>query len=143
MLRSLAGDGQPVELARKAHGEVADVDHLLHFAFALGEDLAGLQRDESAEVGLGGAQGIAELADGLPANRGGRGPPLQERLLRAVDSGLVVALAGFAHAGDDIAVDGRDRIHNRPAAAPASVKHAGVHGADAKFFKPGFHEANH
>ena len=31
----LAGDGQAVELARQADREVADVDHLLHFAEAL------------------------------------------------------------------------------------------------------------
>ena len=42
VLRALGGDGQAVELAREADGEVADVDHLLHFAFALGEDLAGI-----------------------------------------------------------------------------------------------------
>jgi hypothetical protein len=29
-----------------ADGEVADVDHFLHFAFALGENLARFERDE-------------------------------------------------------------------------------------------------
>ena len=39
---ALGGDGEAVELAREAAGEVADVDHLLHFAARLGDDLAGL-----------------------------------------------------------------------------------------------------
>jgi hypothetical protein len=33
---ALAGDGQAVQLARQADREVADVDHLLHLAEALG-----------------------------------------------------------------------------------------------------------
>ncbi len=50
MARALRGDGQAVELARQADGEVADVDHLLHFAKALGDDLAGLQRHQRARA---------------------------------------------------------------------------------------------
>ena len=42
--RPLRGDRQAVELARQADREVADVDHLLHFAVALGADLAHLER---------------------------------------------------------------------------------------------------
>ena len=46
----LGGDGQAVELARQADGEVADVDHLLHFAEALLRDLARLERDQRARA---------------------------------------------------------------------------------------------
>ncbi len=49
---ALAGDRQSVELARQADGEVAHVDHLLDFALALAADLAGLEGDQQAEVGL-------------------------------------------------------------------------------------------
>ena len=49
---ALGGDGQAVELARQADGEIADVDHLLHFAEAFGRDLAGFDRDQPAELGL-------------------------------------------------------------------------------------------
>ena len=51
---------QAVKHARLADGEIADVDHLLHFAFALGDDLAGLERDELAEFGFEFAQRVAE-----------------------------------------------------------------------------------
>ena len=46
-----------------ADGEIADVDHFLHFAFALSENLARLERDEFAEIFLLLAQSVAELAD--------------------------------------------------------------------------------
>ena len=45
--------------------EVADVDHLLDLAEALGADLAGLDRHQRAEVGLVLAQQLAELAHEL------------------------------------------------------------------------------
>ncbi len=59
VLRALRVHREAVEHARLAHGEVADVDHLLHFAQALGLDLAVLERDQRAEVVLRGAQRIA------------------------------------------------------------------------------------
>ena len=46
----LAGDGQAVELARETDREVADVDHLLHFAEAFLDDLAGFERDQLARA---------------------------------------------------------------------------------------------
>ena len=68
-----------------ADGEVADVDHLLHFAFAFGDNLAGLERDEFAEVAFLLAQSVAELPDGFAAHRPGRDAPFGEGLLRAAD----------------------------------------------------------
>src|SRR6266568_448389 len=44
-----ARDHPPIELPRQADREVADIDHLLHFALALFEDLAGLDRHQAAE----------------------------------------------------------------------------------------------
>ena len=43
-------DRQTVKHARLANGQIADVDHLLHFAFAFGDDLSGLQGHELAEL---------------------------------------------------------------------------------------------
>ena len=40
--------------------EVGDVDHLLHLAQALGEDLAVLERDERAQILLVATQLLAE-----------------------------------------------------------------------------------
>ena len=69
MVGPLADDGETVELTRQADGEVADVDHLLDLAEAFGENLAGLDGDEPAEVGLRGAELLAEEADQFAAPR--------------------------------------------------------------------------
>ena len=76
--RPLRRDRQAVELARQADREVADVDHLLHFAEAFLQDLAGLEGDQRAERLLVRAQLLAEAADQLaalaaPAPRAARG----------------------------------------------------------------------
>ncbi len=78
--RPLAGDRQPVQLAREADGEVADVDHLLDLAETLGADLAGLDRHQLAELGLVLAQQLAETADEAAAHGRRGGSPLGERL---------------------------------------------------------------
>src|SRR6185437_16071184 len=53
-------DGETIELARQADREVADVDHLLHFAKAFLENLARLQCNEPSELFLVRAQFLAE-----------------------------------------------------------------------------------
>ena len=73
---ALGGDGQAVELARQADGEIADVDHLLHFAEALGGDLAGLEGDQAAELGLARA---APRRAGAPARRAAAPAPCASR----------------------------------------------------------------
>ena len=55
MISALGRHGQAMELAGEADREVADIDHLLHFALPFGEDLADLDGDEAPELGLGGA----------------------------------------------------------------------------------------
>src|SRR5262249_50461835 len=60
--RPLAGNDLAVELARQADREIADIDHLLHFALTLLDDLAGFDRDEAAERGFVAAQFLGEEA---------------------------------------------------------------------------------
>ena len=91
---ALGGERQAVELARQADREVADVDHLLHFAQAFGGDLAGLERDQPAEVGLGRAQLFAEQAHQLAAARRRHVAPGLEGRMRAADG-----LRGFGRRG--------------------------------------------
>ena len=76
MVAALRLDGQAVELARQADGEVADVDHLLHFAEPFRLDFADLDRHQPAELGLGGAQFFAEQANELAAARRRDAAPL-------------------------------------------------------------------
>jgi hypothetical protein len=49
VLRTLRVHGEAVQHARLPDGEIRDVDHLLHFAVALGLDLAVLQGHQTAE----------------------------------------------------------------------------------------------
>ena len=78
--------------------QVADVDHLLDLAEALGDDLAGLDGDQRAEVLLVLAQQLAQLADQLAAHRRRHQPPLLEGLLGPPDDGgdLVGGVRGQA-----------------------------------------------
>ena len=81
--RALGGDRQAVDLARQADGEVADVDHLLHLAEALGDDLARFERHDRAERLLGGAQFLAEQPHELaPARRRNVAPDGESGLSR-------------------------------------------------------------
>ena len=79
---ALGGDGEAEQLPRLADGEVADVDHLLHLAQALGADLARLDRHQRAEVLLVLAQQVAEHAHQLAADRAGDQAPGRERVGR-------------------------------------------------------------
>src|SRR5207253_3252877 len=79
--RPLAGNDLAVELARQPDREIADVDHLLHFALALFEDLAGLDRHEAPERGLVLAQFRGVEPYQLAAPRRRHRPPQQEGLL--------------------------------------------------------------
>jgi hypothetical protein len=104
---AFAGDGQAVQLARQTDGEIADVDHFLHFAQAFGGDLAGLKRHQRAQFGLGGAQFFAQ--QGAPVRRAaGREPrATPEGGLRPGDDGGHVGGLGLMHPGEFRAVDGR------------------------------------
>ena len=75
---TLGGDRQAVELARQADGEVADVDHLLHFAERFLGDLAGFEGNEGGKVGLALAKLLTDTADELAAFGGGDGAPGSE-----------------------------------------------------------------
>ncbi len=75
---SLARHGESVELARQADGEIGDIDHLLHFALALGQDLAHFERDQRAEIVFEAPQLVADLAHDLAALGGGEHAPAFE-----------------------------------------------------------------
>ena len=89
---ALGGDGQAVQLARQADGEVADVDHFLHFTQTFLGDLAGLPGNEFAQVGLVLAQYVAELAHQLATSRRRHFAPGFECMLGATD--LLLHLGG-------------------------------------------------
>jgi hypothetical protein len=86
----LAGEDLAGELTREADGKVGDVDALLHLAQALGEDLARLEADESAQRLLEPAHLLADGPHHQPAGGGGNLAPAPERLDAPRDRALAV-----------------------------------------------------
>ena len=105
---ALAVHGEAVELAGEADGEIGDVDHLLHFALAFGQDFAHFEADEGAEVVFVGAEFVGDLAHDFAAFGCGRHAPFEEGFLGARDDVLVVVEAGHANAGERLVVGGID-----------------------------------
>ena len=126
--RPLRVHRQAVQHARLTDGEVGDVDHLLHFAIAFRLDLAGFERDEAAERALVRAQLLADQAHGLAALRRGDRAPLLERLARRNDHALVVGGGRAAHAAEQLAGGGIDRLDERARGVlrPAAVLRPGA-----------------
>src|SRR5262249_33058006 len=108
MTGPLAGDRQAVELARQSDREVAHVDHLLDLALALAADLPGLEGDEESQVGLPGAEGLADLPDHLTATRSRHHPPVPERLARPADDEIVLIRRTRLHVRERVPVR---RVH--------------------------------
>src|SRR5450755_2638842 len=90
VLGAFARHGEPVELARQADGEIGDVDHLLHFAFSFGQDLAHFERDQSTEIVFVQTQLVADFTNDLAAPRSGNHPPSLEDLDSLRDNGIVI-----------------------------------------------------
>ena len=98
---ALAGDGQAVQLARQPDGEIADVDHFLHFAQPFLQDLAGLDGHQPPERLLVRAHQLAEPAHQLTAPGRRHAAPRRgmRRSARAVFSAMVEAVSDL-HAAD-------------------------------------------
>ena len=105
VVRTLAGDGQAVELARQADGEVANVDHLLDLAEPFREDLASLQRDQAREWLFGGAQLFAQQPHQFATPRRGNETPLEEGVVGVGAGRFDVGSTGRGDGADDLAVD--------------------------------------
>ena len=106
MLGAFGGNGEAGELAGEASGEGADVDHLLDFAVAFGEELAGFDGDESSEGFDVGAELFAEEADEFAALWGGDVAPFEEGGVGLGDGFGCVDGADGGELRDDFAGDG-------------------------------------
>src|SRR5690242_9282948 len=122
VLGTLRRDGSPVELARQADGEIADVDHLLYLAETFGEDLARLDRDERAKVGLGSAQFVAEQSHQLAPPRGRHVAPARKRRGCPRDRGRRLRRTRLGEPGEHFSRDGR--AYRKRAPAQDRLRHA-------------------
>ncbi len=107
VLRPFRSNGQAVQLARQPDREVADVDHLLHFAQPFLQDLAGFERDQLAEMLLVFAQHFAETPHHLAAHRRRHQGPAGLRHAGAFDARIRIGQAAGRQMPEDLAVDGR------------------------------------
>ena len=107
MVGPLGGDRQPEQLARQADRIIANIDHFLHFAQALGDDLSGLQRHQTAQIGLAGAQFLAQQADEFTTARGRHFAPHLKGGLRLAQLRLCSGQRGGFDISDDPAVNRR------------------------------------
>src|SRR6266446_1038610 len=126
MFRALRSNGQAIKLPRQADREIANINHLLHFACAFSDDLSGLQRYQPPEVRFGLAQGVAQLAHDVPALGSGDVLPLSKRLLGALDGAFVLRRRGGADGGESLAINWRYAFEQFATAQPFAAKCAGV-----------------
>src|SRR4029077_13350632 len=103
--RSFRLNCQAVEHARLANGEIADVDHFLHFALALSDDFSSLERDQLAELVFQFAQCVAKTANSVTAHGTGSGTPFQKRVMRARNRLVVIVIRCGAYAGDSASIN--------------------------------------
>jgi hypothetical protein len=94
---TLAGYGQAIELTRQTDGEIADVDHLLHFAASLGRNLTGFNRDEPPEFLLVPAEFLAQKPDELAAAGRRDKAPSPECAVRDGNGLLYLGIFGVSH----------------------------------------------
>src|SRR2546430_2315281 len=126
MLGPFGGDSQTIKLARKADSEVADIDHLLHFAFTFSEDLARFERHKPAKILLRIAQGIAKLADQFTSLRRWNCPPLEKCVLGTLHGALILIRCGHPNCGKDLAINRRDSFKKLATAHPFAAKRSGI-----------------
>src|ERR1043166_906677 len=99
MVRPFRLNSESVKHSGLADRKVADVDHLLHFAFAFGENFAGLAGNQLTEFVLQLAQRVSEAANCVASNGTGSLSPFLECLLRARDRLVIIVVACLANAG--------------------------------------------
>ena len=107
VIGALGLDREAVELTRQADGEVADVDHLLHFAETFRLDLADLDRHQPTEFGFGGAQFLGEQADKFAPARRRDAAPFEEGGVAAADRRFRIRHGRFVEPRQRPAVDRR------------------------------------
>src|SRR5205809_324707 len=139
MTRPLRLDRETIKHARLADGEITNVNHLLHFPFAFGDDFSGLKSHKLAELMFRLAQCVTETTNRLAADRPGRDAPFQKCFVRAGDRTVVIFIGCCAHAGESSPVDRRNFVDLRAAAPPFTVEHAGVLVRKPQFFERCFH----
>ena len=75
MAGSFAVHGVSIQLSRKSHGEIGDVNALLNFTQAFGANFSGFKRDQFAQIIFMFAKLLANLPNNFAALRSGQHAP--------------------------------------------------------------------
>src|SRR5207247_7473897 len=98
MARPFGLNRQAVKHARLPDREIADVDHLLHFAFAFGENFSGLERNELPKLVFEFAERVSQTTDGVATDRSRSSSPFLKCFLCARDRCLVIVVRSGSNA---------------------------------------------
>ena len=95
--------GIAIQHSRLADRKIGNINHFLHFAIAFGLDLAHFERDQASQRVLVIAQGIADVANGIAANRCMHLAPFKESVPGVGYDFLVFVCGRGSHACDNFA----------------------------------------
>src|SRR6266480_1198134 len=140
--RSFRLDRKAIEHARLADCEIADINHLLHFAFAFGDNFSGLERDELAELVFQVAQCVAKTANSVAAHRTRSRTPFQERFLSTRNRLVVIIIRCGTHTCDSPPINRRNLVDLRSATAPFAIEDAFVNFSKTELFENRLHNLN-
>src|SRR6266545_3638011 len=132
--RSFRLNCQPIKHARLADREVADIYHLLNFAFPFSDDLTSLERDQLAELVFQFAQCVTQATNGLTAHRTRSRTPFQKRFLSTRNRLVIIVIRCGAYAGDSASINWRNLVDLCTATAPFAIKDAVVYVSKTKLF---------
>ena len=100
VLRAFGVHGQTMQLARKAHGKIGNVDALDHLTDAFREDLAHLETDQCPEVLFVLTERVADATNNFPSLGGGKHLPLPLHRLATLDERFIIGGGFELHTGD-------------------------------------------
>src|SRR5207244_644348 len=126
-----------------ARGEIGNIDHLLHFALAFGENLAAFERYQRSQVVFHAAELLADLAHHFAALGRWEHTPALERAGGLPQDLVVVLFGGHLHAakleaigrvvGNELAATGR--------VDPFAIARTGIRSPEAEARESIVHDA--
>src|SRR5262245_43896173 len=137
--RSFRLNGQAIQHPRLPDREIANVDHLLHFAFAFSDNFSGLERDDVAELRFQFAQCVPKTANSFTAYWARSRTPFQERFMRTRNRLVVILVRSGTHTGDSASIDWRNLIDLCTATAPFAIEDTIVYVSKTKLFENCLH----
>ncbi len=127
MQRTLTVHGQAIQLTAEAYSEIADIDHLLHFAQSFLQAFAHFIAHQFAEVLLVFAEFITQLTNHFSTLGRRPHPPFAECLFGGLHDHFIFFTRGAGTAGDQRTVHRTEAFD--PVTSSGEPVYAGAHTA--------------